>query len=280
MLDDLRLPIGDWVEAVVDFITTYLTVVFDVIRSVFLALFDAVDWVFATPPWWAIIIVIAAVAHSMPRHPFKEGTRPAPFGQSQLNSIPMRKVIVLVIPVLAILSVLVFMRGHQDPGGGFVAALIMGAAIGLAYLSKGQDGIVFRESTPVWLTGIGIMTAVGAGFIGLLEGSFLYAIHGYILGEHMTTSLIFDLGIYLAVLGMLTMAINALGGYLRPGVDVNDLNYARIDDGGPLPATPTIEPGGDHVEAFPEPINPADSPRSVLVADAETTTATDKETDR
>jgi ABC-type proline/glycine betaine transport system permease subunit len=62
MLDDLRLPIGDWVEAVVDFITTYLTVVFDVIRSVFLALFDAVDWVFATPPWWAIIIVIAAVA--------------------------------------------------------------------------------------------------------------------------------------------------------------------------------------------------------------------------
>ena len=225
-------------------------------------------------------IVIAAVAHSMPRHPFKEGTRPAPFGQSQLNSIPMRKVIVLVIPVLAILSVLVFMRGHQDPGGGFVAALIMGAAIGLAYLSKGQDGIVFRESTPVWLTGIGIMTAVGAGFIGLLEGSFLYAIHGYILGEHMTTSLIFDLGIYLAVLGMLTMAINALGGYLRPGVDVNDLNYARIDDGGPLPATPAIEPGDDHVEAFPEPINPADAPRSVLVADAETTTATDKETDR
>ena len=225
-------------------------------------------------------IVIAAVAHSMPRHPFKEGTRPAPFGQSQLNSIPMRKVIVLVIPVLAILSVLVFLRGHQDPGGGFVAALIMGAAIGLAYLSKGQDGIVFRESTPVWLTGIGIMTAVGAGFIGLLEGSFLYAIHGYILGEHMTTSLIFDLGIYLAVLGMLTMAINALGGYLRPGVDVNDLNYARIDDGGPLPATPTIEPGDDHVEAFPEPINPADAPRSVLVADAETTTATDKETDR
>jgi len=174
----------------------------------------------------------------------------------------------------------VFLRGHQDPGGGFVAALIMGAAIGLAYLSKGQDGIVFRESTPVWLTGIGIMTAVGAGFIGLLEGSFLYAIHGYILGEHMTTSLIFDLGIYLAVLGMLTMAINALGGYLRPGVDVNDLNYARIDDGGPLPATPTIEPGEDHVEAFPEPINPADAPRSVLVADAETTTATDKETDR
>jgi ABC-type proline/glycine betaine transport system permease subunit len=62
MLDDLRLPIGDWVEGVVDFVTTYLTVVFDVIRAVFLALYDAVDWVLATPPWWAIVLVAVAVA--------------------------------------------------------------------------------------------------------------------------------------------------------------------------------------------------------------------------
>ena len=68
----------------------------------------------------------------------------------------------------------------------------------------------------MWLTGIGIIVAISSGFLGLLEGGFLYAIHGEILGEHMTTSLIFDGGIYLAVLGMLTMAINALGGYLRP----------------------------------------------------------------
>src|SRR5699024_2280212 len=137
----------------------------------------------------------------------------------------------LVIPVLAVLSVLVFMRGHQDPGGGFVAALIMGAAIGLTYLSRGRDEIVFRESTPMWLTGIGIMTAAGAGFLGLLEGAFLFAIPGYILGEHMTTPLIFDLGIYLAVLGMLSMAINALGGYLRPGVDLDDLDYTPGSSG-------------------------------------------------
>ncbi|MCS5478289.1 DUF4040 family protein [Corynebacterium sp. YIM 101645] len=217
-------------------------------------------------------IVIAAVATSMPRHPFRGGTRPAPFGQSQLNSIPMRKVIVLVIPVLVLLSVLVFLRGHQDPGGGFVAALIMGAAIGLAYLSKGRDEIVFRESTPTWLTGIGIMTAVGAGFLGLLEGSFLYAIHGDILGEHMTTSLIFDLGIYLAVLGMLTMAINALGGYLRPGMDTSELDWARTGEG-PLPPTPAVPVGEDAADPWPEPINPAAAPRSVF-------TETEKEENR
>lgn len=214
-------------------------------------------------------VVIAAVVSSMPRHPFKGGTRPAPFGQSQLNSIPMRKVIVLAIPVLAVLSVLVFMRGHQDPGGGFVAALIMGAAIGLAYLSKGSDSIVFRESTPMWLTGIGIITALAAGFIGLLKGSFLYAIHGYVLGTHQTTSLIFDLGIYLAVLGMLTMAINALGGYLRPGTEQEELDWVRSGDG-PLPATAPVEADEDAAEAFPTPINPADAPRSVLVRESRT----------
>ena len=224
-------------------------------------------------------IVIAAVAQSMPRHPFKDGTRPAPFGQSQLNSIPMRKLIVLVIPVLAVLSVLVFMRGHQDPGGGFVAALIMGAAIGLTYLSRGRDDIVFRDSTPMWLTGVGIMTAVGAGFLGLLEGSFLFAIHGYILGEHMTTSLIFDLGIYLAVLGMLSMAINALGGYLRPGVDLDDLDYtpgSSADDSAAGDGESDRSSGdqGDSFggepapEPFPAPINPAARPRDVLATDA------------
>ncbi|MBX8995800.1 DUF4040 family protein [Corynebacterium testudinoris] len=209
-------------------------------------------------------VVIAAVVQSMPRHPFKGGTRPAPFGQSQLNSIPMRKVIVLVIPILAVLSLLVFMRGHQDPGGGFVAALIMGAAIGLAYLSKGRDSIVFRESTPMWLTGLGIIIALIAGFIGLFKGSFLYAIHGYVFGIHQSTSLIFDLGIYLAVLGMLTMAINALGGYLRPGTETEDLEWARNEDG-PLPKTAEINDGEDTAEAFPQPINPAQAPRSVLV---------------
>jgi len=62
MLDGFRLPIGDWIEAVVDFVTTYLAIVFDVIRTVFLGLYDAVDWVLATPPWWAIIIVVTALA--------------------------------------------------------------------------------------------------------------------------------------------------------------------------------------------------------------------------
>ena len=79
-------------------------------------------------------VVIAAVTQSMPRHMFEAGTRPRPFGQSQLNSLPLRKASALVVPILALLSVLIFFRGHTAPGGGFVAALVLATAFGLNYL--------------------------------------------------------------------------------------------------------------------------------------------------
>lgn len=209
-------------------------------------------------------VVIAAVTTTLPRFPFSPGTRPAPFGQSQLNSVPMRKALQIVVPILVIMSVIVFFRGHNASGGGFPAALIMGAAIGLTYLSRGRDEIVFGQMAPIRLTGIGIIIALVAGFIGYLAdpSGFLVAIHGEALGQHWTTSLIFDLGIYLAVLGMLTMAINALGGYLRPGTEREYLPWVHDDDS-VLTNTPqaTME---DIDDPYPDPINPAQSPKPVL----------------
>ncbi len=212
-------------------------------------------------------VVIAAVTSTLPRFPFTSGTRPAPFGQSQLNSVPLRKGIAIVIPILVIMSVVVFYRGHQASGGGFPAALIMGAAIGLTYLSRGSDEIVFGRMTPIHLTGIGIIVALTAGFIGYIPhhgepGGFLTAIHGHALGQHWTTSLIFDLGIYLAVLGMLTMAINALGGYLRPGTERDYLPWVHDDDSA-LPTTPRVVLD-DVDDPYPEPINPSSNPLALL----------------
>ncbi|EFM43356.1 NADH-ubiquinone/plastoquinone (complex I) family protein [Corynebacterium accolens ATCC 49726] len=212
-------------------------------------------------------VVIAAITTTLPRFPFSSGTRPAPFGQSQLNSVPLRKGINIVIPLLIIMSVIVFFRGHNSSGGGFPAALIMGAAIGLTYLSRGSDEIVFGRMTPVHLTGIGIITALLAGFIGYWHdgfgnGGFLTALHGEAFGQHWTTSLIFDLGIYLAVLGMLTMAINALGGYLRPGTERDFLPWIHDDDSA-LPATPRIAVE-DADDPYPDPINPSTDPLALL----------------
>ncbi|WP_115685448.1 DUF4040 family protein [Corynebacterium senegalense] len=205
-------------------------------------------------------VVILAVTQSMPRHMFEAGTRPRPFGQSQLNSMPLRKASALVTPVLLVLSVLIFFRGHTAPGGGFVAALVMATSFALSYLSRGADAYVVKLLTPSRLAAWGIIIAISSGFLGFVEGGFMYAIHGEVAGQHLTTSLIFDFGIYLAVLGMITQAINHLGGYLRPGTEVENLNYRR-GDWNPLPDVPEPERPANAANPRPAPINPADDPK-------------------
>ncbi|PSL37222.1 glycine betaine/proline transport system permease protein [Labedella gwakjiensis] len=61
-MNDIRLPIGDWAEDVIDVITDVFQPLFDVIRTIFLGLYDGVDWVLSTPPFWVVIIVAAALA--------------------------------------------------------------------------------------------------------------------------------------------------------------------------------------------------------------------------
>lgn len=179
-------------------------------------------------------VVIYSVVYSVPKHSFLPGTKPPRFGLEELNALPMQHVYKVVVPILMVLSVLIFVRGHENPGGGFIAALVAGGAIALGYLAKPKDERIVKPNTPFLLIGGGIVVALSAGFLGLLKGSFLYAIHGHIGDIHLTTSLIFDLGIYFAVLGMITMGINALGGRLRPGAHPDDLAFIR-DPESPLP---------------------------------------------
>lgn len=55
------------------------------------------------------------------------------------NMLPMQLVVRFVAPVLALLSALIFLRGHNEPGGGFIAALVGSAIVGLQYLSTSTD---------------------------------------------------------------------------------------------------------------------------------------------
>lgn len=198
-------------------------------------------------------VVIAAVVGSIPRHSRDEDT-PPPFGMELSNSIPLRTVLKVLSPVLLVLSFVIFMRGHNAPGGGFIAALVSSGAIMLAYLSKPADRRIVRPNLPFILTGVGMLTALGSGFLGLLKGSFLFPIHGHIAGEHVTTSMIFDVGVFLAVLGMVTLAINALGGTRRPGVDKLLLPFIRSRSN-PLPASDLHKEARAEQEAQTSPVH-------------------------
>ena len=61
-MDTFRLPFGEWVEAIVDFIGVVFGWLFDAISVVLGVVYEALDWVLITPPFWVIILVFAALA--------------------------------------------------------------------------------------------------------------------------------------------------------------------------------------------------------------------------
>lgn len=57
-----RLPLGEGAEAVVDWLTNALSGLFAIIRTIFQGMYEGVYWVLETPPFWAILIVVVAIA--------------------------------------------------------------------------------------------------------------------------------------------------------------------------------------------------------------------------
>ncbi|MCR2816257.1 ABC transporter permease [Microbacterium jiangjiandongii] len=61
-MNDVRLPIGDIAETFVRWLIDTFGWLFDGLRSLFLAIYDALEWVLQAPPFWAVIVVLAALA--------------------------------------------------------------------------------------------------------------------------------------------------------------------------------------------------------------------------
>ena len=200
-------------------------------------------------------IVIAAIIGSIPRSPFPgygpgstaelfraPGTQRfpdvhkvpelAPFyskylRSTYLNSIASRLALRPLLPILFILSAVVFWRGHQAPGGGFLAALIAACALLYVYLSRATARKLGSDEMGYRLVGAGVLLALGTGLAGFAKGSFLAPIHGEVAGVHLTTSLLFDGGVYLAVIGLIVIVVNQMGGRERPGVNPADMPFGR-----------------------------------------------------
>lgn len=148
--------------------------------------------------------------------------RPAPVKSAHLlsdspllnaaeNSVFVRTVTRAVVPAVAVLSLLLLLRGHQEPGGGFISALVGGAGFALLYLAAPSDTAARRGWPHLGLIGAGIIIGAGTGFLGYFAGSFLKPLHAEVFGIHLTTALVFDIGVYLAVIGIVLAAFNLLG---------------------------------------------------------------------
>lgn len=128
----------------------------------------------------------------------------------------------VVLPVALVFTVYIFMRGHNLPGGGFIAGLITAVALVLQFMAMGQaraELLMRAESGRRfvrWIgAGLGIagLTGVGAFVLGR---PFLTSAFGHpvvpVLGElPLASAALFDLGVYLTVVGSTLLTISVLG---------------------------------------------------------------------
>jgi multicomponent Na+:H+ antiporter subunit A len=121
----------------------------------------------------------------------------------------------LLAPAMLLLSGYLFLRGHSAPGGGFIAALVAGGAVAYGWVAQGRPGgtvPVLRalRSGPLVGTGLLVCTAVGLA-AGAAGEPFLTPLHVELAGLSFSSSLLFDLGVYLFVLGLVIASVDRLG---------------------------------------------------------------------
>lgn len=111
-------------------------------------------------------------------------------------------------PVLLLFSLVLLLRGHDHPGGGFVGGLMAASALTLyltAYGSRLTAKMV--KLAPERIAAFGLLLAAGSGAVGVVDGrQFLLGYWAKITlpgGEELEvgTPLLFDAGVYLVVIG-------------------------------------------------------------------------------
>ena len=73
-MNDIRLPLGDTIDSGIDVLTDTFAPVFDLIRTVFLTLYEAVEFLLVSPPFWVIILIAAVLAYVVKGWKFAIGT--------------------------------------------------------------------------------------------------------------------------------------------------------------------------------------------------------------
>ncbi|MCU1438230.1 MAG: cation:proton antiporter [Naasia sp.] len=134
------------------------------------------------------------------------------------RSILLEVVVRLVFPALIVLSLYVLFAGHNAPGGGFAGGLIAGAALIARYLAAGR--IELAAAAPVSagaLLGSGLLFATGTALVPLFFGvdaltsTYLDLDLGWFGEASFVTSTLFDIGVYLVVIGLVLDVLRSLG---------------------------------------------------------------------
>ena len=167
------------------------------------------------------------------------------------DSHPLMMVVVtrVLMPIVLLVATFIFLRGHNMPGGGFIAGLVAAIAVVMQYMASGFSWAAARQRYPYHgIIGSGVLvaaiTGIGAWFndMPFLTSAFGYVHLPYLEEFELATAALFDLGVFLAVVGAVLLALESLARYAwQPSQDsphAMDINPERDD---PAPATPQQE---------------------------------------
>lgn len=133
-----------------------------------------------------------------------------------MNSVILATVSRLLTGLLLVFSVFLLLRGHNLPGGGFAGGLVAASAFVLHALANGfQSARRLLVFSPRQIMGAGLVVAIVSGLAGMLAGRpFLTGLWDQtplpVVGK-LGTPLFFDVGVYLAVLGVTCLIVFSLG---------------------------------------------------------------------
>jgi len=149
----------------------------------------------------------------------------------------------VALPVALIVGVFIFLRGHNEPGGGFIAGLVVAIALLMQYMASGFAWSEERQRYPYHaVIATGVLIAVSTGTVSLVLGwNFLTSTNVYVYPPflekiHLASAAAFDLGVFLTVVGAVMLALASLSRIGRRAGEGVNLTAMDID--------PTATPEG------------------------------------
>lgn len=133
-----------------------------------------------------------------------------------MNTLIFRTAAPFVTALMLLFSVFVLLRGHNEPGGGFIGGLIAASAFAIYGIACGvtavRRAIIFH---PLAIAGFGLLASTLAGFLSVffgvpfMTGLWVYP-HLFGVEVALSTVMLFDIGVYLVVVGAITSIALAL----------------------------------------------------------------------
>jgi len=168
---------------------------------------------------------------------------------------PMMMVVLtrVIMPVVLMVGFYIFLRGHNEPGGGFIAGLIVSIAVVMQYMASGFGWASARLTYPYHgVIGAGVLiaglTGIGSWFVGkpFLTSDFTYLRIPPFYKFEVATAALFDLGVFLAVVGAVMLSLESFSRLARRAHVPESLHPMDIDPSrdDPLPnALGTVREG-------------------------------------